>query len=185
MTPTSTVGLDASAHRSEPALRVPESFDAEFPGASRRATETFINMGLLVGAVRSAVELIVAKEGLPSMAAFNALSVLGGDPQPLRPSVIAERMMVTRATMTGVLDSLESRKLARRLPNSGDGRGRDVRLTAAGRRVVERLVPQMHDFERDLMGALPDTDLDELLRMIGTLQHRVQELEPNSRLAII
>src|SRR2546430_1660138 len=99
----------------QPALRVPDAFEREFPTASRRATEAFLNIGVLVGGVRSAVETLVAAEGLPSMAAFNVLSVLGGDPEPLRPSVIAERMMVTRATITGVLDSLESRGFVRRV----------------------------------------------------------------------
>src|SRR5215211_1354565 len=139
-----------------PAVRLPPGFEREFPGASRLATEAFLNIGLLTGAVRTAVDALVAEERLPSMAAFNVLSVLGGDPEPLRPSTIAERMMVTRATITGVLDSLESRGLVRRSPSSDDGRSREVALTRAGRAVVDRLVPRMHDFERDLMSVLTD-----------------------------
>src|SRR4051812_25730058 len=127
-----------SSPRAEPAVRVPPSFETEFPEASRLATEAFLNIGLLVGGVRSAVETIVADEGLPSMAAFNVLSVLGGDPSPLRPSAIAERMMVSRATITGVLDSLEARGLVRRAASTDDGRSRDVALTSAGRRIIDR-----------------------------------------------
>src|SRR3954453_13872384 len=104
----------ASRERMQPAVRVPPSFDDEFPSASRRATETFLNIGLLAGAVRAAVETMVTNEGLPSMAGFNVLSVLDGDGEPLRPSVIAQRMMVTRATITGLLDSLEARGLVAR-----------------------------------------------------------------------
>ena len=168
----------------EPALRVPGSFDAEFPSASRRATETFLNIGLLTGAVRSVVEAIVVADGVPSMAAFNVLSVLAGDGGRLRPSVIADRMMVTRATITGVLDSLEARRLVRRKPHPHDGRALDVVLTASGRRAVDRLVPRMHAFERDLMGVLPDADLDQLLRMVATLQQRIGTLDPSARLGI-
>jgi DNA-binding MarR family transcriptional regulator len=168
----------------EPAVRVPASFDGEFPTASRRATETFLNLGLLVGGVRGAVEAIVAAEGLPSMAAFNVLSVLGGDASPLRPSIIAERMMVTRATITGVLDSLEARKLIRRLASPTDRRSRDVVLTRAGRDIVDRLVPRMHAFERDLMCVLSDRRLDELLEMVSVLQQRIRTLAPRSTLGI-
>src|SRR6476620_1162992 len=135
-----------STPRPSPAVQVPPAFDDEFPDASRRATETFLNIGLLVGGVRSAVEALVAEERLPSMAAFNALSVLGGDPAPLRPSVIADRMMVTRATITGVLDSLESRGLISRVVGTDDGRSREVALTRDGRAIVRRLVPHMHAF---------------------------------------
>jgi DNA-binding MarR family transcriptional regulator len=167
-----------------PAVRVPDSFESEYPTASRRATEAFLNLGLLVGGVRSAVDTLVAAEGLPSVAAFNVLSVLGGDPTPLRPSVIAERMTVTRATITGVLDSLEARRLIRRLANTDDGRSRDVSLTAAGRRIVNRLVPRMHEFERELMCVLSDRQLDQLLNMTSALQERLASLDPNAHLGI-
>lgn len=168
----------------EPLVRVPEAFDAEFPGASRRATETFINIGVLAGTVRSAVEAVVAAEGVPSMAAFNVLSVLGGDPNPLRPSVIAERMMVTRATITGVLDSLEARGFVRRVVNRSDNRSRDVTLTPAGRRIAARLVPRLHELERDLMGVLSDAELDRLLDAVARLQHRIIEMAPTVRSGI-
>ena len=173
-----------SRGRAEPAVRIPASFDEEFPSASRSATEAFLNIGLLVGAVRGAVEAMVVTEGLPSMASFNVLSVLDGDPKPLRPSVIAQRMMVTRATITGLLDSLETRGLVTRHAGTTDGRSRDVALTAAGRRVAQRLVPRMHDFERDLMSVLTDRQLGELLAMIAALQRRIGELAPDSPLGI-
>ena len=165
-------------------MRVPPSFDAEFPDASRRATEVFLNIGMLTGAVRSAVETIVSEEGLPSMAAFNVLSVIAGDPEPLQPSTVAERMMVTRATVTGLLDSLEARGLLRRAPHERDGRSRTVSLTSAGRRVVDRLVPRMHAFERELMEVLSDRELERLLAAVAALQARVVELVPNARLGI-
>jgi DNA-binding MarR family transcriptional regulator len=168
----------------EPLVRVPEAFDAEFPDGSRLATETFLNIGMLTGAVQSAVETLVATEGLPSMAAFNVLSVLGGDPQPLRPSTIADRMMVTRATMTGVLDSLEGRGFVRRVTSADDGRSREVTLTAKGRKAVDRLVPAMHRFERELMGALGDVDLRKLLDAVAVLQHQLMTLAPTARFGI-
>ena len=174
----------ASRSRPEPAVRIPPSFDDEFPDGDHRATETFLNLGLLFGAVRSAVESLVTAEGLSSMAAFNVLSVLGGDPRPLRPSEIADRMMVTRATITGVLDSLEARHLVRRETSATDARSRDVSLTPAGRRIVDRLVPRMHTFERDVMGVLEPSELDALLDAVAVLQMRVLELVPSARLGI-
>jgi DNA-binding MarR family transcriptional regulator len=168
----------------EPAVRVPEGFDVEFPTGSRRSTETFLNLGLLVGGVRSAVEAMVTEAGVPSLAAFNVLSVLGGSPGSLRPSVIAERMMVTRPTITGVLDSLEARGLLERRPAAVDGRSREVSLTEAGRAAADRLVPLLHEFEHALMSALTDRQLDELLASVAVLQQRIQELRPDARLGI-
>lgn len=174
----------ASRGQFEPAVRVPAGFEGEFPSASRSATEAFLNIGLLVGAVRAAVEAMVVAEGLPSMAGFNVLSVLDGDPESVRPSVIAERMMVTRATITGLLDSLETRGLVTRKAGTTDRRSREVVLTAAGRRIARRLVPRMHEFERDLMGVLTDDELHHLLVMVAALQRRIGELAPGSPLGI-
>ena len=168
----------------EPALRVPSSFDAEFPTARRRATETFLNLGLLAGGVRSAVEGLITDMGISSMAAFNVLSVLAGDPEPLKPSTIAARMMVSRATITGVLDSLESRGLVDRLSHRLDGRARSVTITAEGRALVNQLVPRVHEFERVLMSELTDTELDTLLASVARLQEQLRRVAPHARLAI-
>ena len=168
----------------EPIIRVPEGFDEEFPDASRLATEVFVNIGVLVGAVQSVVDRLVGSEGLPSAASFNVLSVLGGDDEPLRPSVIASRMMVTRATTTGLLDTLERRGLIDRVAGGGDGRSRPVALTSAGREIVERLVPAMHRLEYDLMSVLPDIKLSQLRGMVAALQGRIASIQPDVRFGI-
>ena len=93
-------------------------------------------------------------------------------------------MMVSRPTITGVLDSLERRGLIRRVAGADDGRSRVVSLTPAGRRLAERMVPRMHTFERDLMSVLSDHQLDQLLHMTGVLQHRLHALDPHAQLRI-
>ena len=138
----------------EPAIRVPPEFEREFPQGSALATECFLNLGVLVGGVRSAFDRLLLAEELPSMAAFNVLTVVDGAGGSLQPSVIAERMMVSRATMTGVIDSLEARGLVARSTDAADGRVRTVTITRAGRAVVRRLVPRAHRFERELMSTL-------------------------------
>jgi DNA-binding MarR family transcriptional regulator len=168
----------------EPAIRVPSSFDDEYPDGDRLSTEVFLNIGVLAGAVRSAIERLVADRGLPSMAAFNVLSVLAGDPAPLRPSVVASRMMVSRATITGLLDSLARRGLVRRLASGDDGRTRPVAITPAGRRIATRLVPEMHRFERELMSVLDRDEREALVDVVARLQQRTAELAPAARAGI-
>ena len=144
----------------------------------------FLNLGVLTGTVRSGVEAILTDSGLPSMAAFNVLSVLAGDAGPLRPSVVASRMMVTRATITGLLDSLARRGLVRRLAAGDDGRTRPVAITPAGRLIAARVVPEMHRFERALMSALDRDELEALLDAVARLQRRTVELAPAAPLGI-
>ena len=170
--------------RVEPAVRVPPEFEDEFPSGSALATEAFLNVGLLTGGVRNAFEQMILDAGLPSMAAFNVLTVLAGDPEPLKPSVIAARVMVTRATTTGVLDSLEARGLITRDSHHTDGRARVIAITRAGRKIIKALVPRAHVFEAELMGALDDDELRQFIAMVAVLQARLRELAPEARLAI-
>src|SRR5262245_20969280 len=116
----------------EPLIRVPPDFEDEFPDGSALATDAFLNPGVLVGGVQIVGKDMLTGHGLTSPAAFNVLTVLEGSPDPLAPSVIAERMMVTRATMTGLLDSLERRTLVRRVAGSVDGRQRLAAITVKG-----------------------------------------------------
>jgi DNA-binding MarR family transcriptional regulator len=170
---TSRASRDEAA---EPLIRIPPTFETEFPGSSHRAVETFLNIGVLTGAVRSTIASFIASFGLPSDAAFNVLIVVAGAAEPIRPSVIASRMMVTRATITGVLDSLESRGLVRRVASANDGRARDVSITTSGKRLARRIEPKLHEFETALMTVLTDGELDELLRMVAVLQSRLPEV---------
>ena len=50
----------------------------------------------------------------------------------MSPSELGDRLIVTRATVTGVVDSLERRGYVRRLPNPNDRRGVIVELTPEG-----------------------------------------------------
>ena len=167
-----------------PIVQVPAAFDDEFPDGNRLATEVFLNIGVLSGSVRASVAQLLAREGVTSMGAFNVLTVVAGDHRPLPPSVIAERMMVTRPTITGLLDSLEGRGLLTRELGADDGRQRVVRLTRRGRAIVNRLVPQIHRFERELFDCLSQRELVALRGMVATLQQRLIALAPDAPIGL-
>lgn len=57
------------------------------------------------------------------------------------PAAIAEAIGVSRATVTGLLDRLESDGLVERRPSRLDRRSWRVRLSARGRRRMEELLP--------------------------------------------
>ena len=54
----------------------------------------------------------------------------------MSPSELGDRLIVTRSTVTGVLDSLERRGLVRRSPHPTDRRSVVVEITAKGLRVL-------------------------------------------------
>ena len=113
-----------------------------------------INLYVTVVRLEAKSEAAVRRAGFPSLGAFNALTILDGADGPLTPSQIAERMFVTRATITGVLRSLERYQLIEITPNPADGRSRSVTLTPGTSARVRAYLHHVHQAERNLMAGL-------------------------------
>ena len=106
-----------------------------------------------------------------SPSARGVLAVVEGAGQPLEPSVIAERLVVTTGSMTSLLDSLEKRGLIRRLPHPSDRRKLLIDITPPAQAIVDELLPALHARERDVMGAaLSASEQRALLRSLAKLQ---------------
>ena len=106
-----------------------------------------------------------------SPSARQVLAVVEGAGQPLEPSVIAERLLITTGSMTSLLDTLEKRGLIRRLPHPDDRRKLLVDITPDAQEIVDELLPSLHARERELMSAaLTTSEQRQLLRLIAKLQ---------------
>ncbi|HEY0071370.1 MAG TPA: MarR family transcriptional regulator [Chloroflexia bacterium] len=154
----------------EPVVRLEADFEQQWPGSSTLATECVLNMGLLVTRMLAYGQTMAREVGIPSATAFNVLTVLRGAEGPLPPSVIADRMIVTRGTMTSVLDSLQRHGLIRRVPHSRDRRMLLVEITEEGVSRVETVLPRFHDTERRWMSCLSAEEQRTLLDMLARLQ---------------
>ena len=66
----------------------------------------------------------------------------GAEEASSTPAELADQAMVTRATMTGLLDTMEKDGLIHRLPCAQDRRMSQVSLSAKGRSDVERILPE-------------------------------------------
>lgn len=69
--------------------------------------------------------------------------------------VIAEEGGFSKATLSGVLKTLEGRGLLVRERSDDDGRLVIVRLTPAGQRVMRKLFPQFNEQERVVVSGIP------------------------------
>lgn len=58
-------------------------------------------------------------------------------PDGLRPTEVAQRVLMTKQAMNHLLAGLEGRGYLERLPVAGDGRARVLRLTRKGRRLTK------------------------------------------------
>jgi DNA-binding MarR family transcriptional regulator len=150
-------------------IQMPTDFYDQTPDGNALATEAVMNT------VRTA-DLVFDRIGRllrPLNVSAPGGLVLGllRDHGPMSPSELGERLIVTRATVTGLLDSLERRGFVRRTAHPTDRRSLQVEITDDGLRVLGELRVIVHRHEKTWLSALGD---DELRTYIGFL-HRIQD----------
>ncbi|BAY48306.1 transcriptional regulatory protein MarR family [Scytonema sp. HK-05] len=87
--------------------------------------------------------------------------------QGLTPSECAERVGVTRATITGLLDGLERDGLVRRFPDSQDRRMLRLQLTDKGQDLLSQMLPDHFCRTTGLMANLTDSEKKTLIKLLN------------------
>ena len=141
-----------------------------------RALSTVSNIFRAATAVRNHMENIVLAEHDLSWSAFTTLFVLRVWGETDARSLAAEAG-ITAATLTGVMKTLEARGLLRRRSDRTDGRRVLVSLTAAGKRVVDQIMPRFNRHEALVTQALTDEESDELARSLRVVLRTVDALD--------
>lgn len=140
-----------------------------------RATECTINLVRAYLLVRPHFERIFRQHGL-SVSTFNVLMILRGASEPLQPRVISDRLLVTTATVTGLLNSLDKLGFIRRLAHPVDRRMALVEITQPGLAALEDLLPQVYRCEIDVFSALSPDEKETLIALLGKVQSQAQRL---------
>jgi len=102
-----------------------------------------------------------------SDAQFNVLNVLGPEPAGLSQRALSEVLVVDRSNITGLLDRMEGSGWVKRADHPSDRRVYVVTLTAEGRKLWQKVLPEYVAVVRRVTAAVPATDLK---RTLGTLQ---------------
>ena len=80
---------------------------------------------------------------------------------------LGERVSLDRSTTAEVVARLKARGLIQRIRDPRDARRNLLRLTAAGLRTTERLIPKAVRLNRLLVSVLSEREQSELLRMLN------------------
>src|ERR1700694_1206284 len=102
-------------------IQVVPDFAERYPGASPEATEAAMNLVRTADLLVKRISVLVEPFGLSPSSGL-ALGILADAESPLPPNQIADRLIISRATVTGLLDSLERRGYVRRMPHLSDRR---------------------------------------------------------------
>jgi MarR family transcriptional regulator, negative regulator of the multidrug operon emrRAB len=124
----------------------------------------------------TAFETILSKHGL-SQGRFLTLIVMNRTPnKAISPSVLAEKVGVKRATMTGLLDGLERKGLVERIAHPEDRRKLGIRLTNKGRQLLDEMLPGYYDHIGKLMANLSEKEREGLGFLLGKVNQGLSTL---------
>ncbi len=153
-----------------PLVRVGNDFEEQYPGGSRSGTECAVNVIQLGDRIQKAIGRLQRPYNVTPASGY-VLSILASVEGPMAPTEIADQMILTRATVTGILDSLERREYVTRAPHPTDRRKLLVTITERGREVVPEMRQVIHRHQREWFDVLSE---DERQTLLGLLE-RVQE----------
>ena len=108
--------------------------------------------------------------------------MLGADPcaaGPRTPAELADAANVTRATMTGLVDTLERDGFVKRVPDPDDRRMMSVLLTARGENFLREFLPGHFRIASAVMSTLTETERKTLVRLLGKIQQQAAMLNPH------
>lgn len=99
---------------------------------------------------------------------WRVMAVLGRSPG-LSANEVAERTAMDKVAVSRALARLIDAGRVLRTTADGDRRRSALRLSAAGRRIYEQVVPLALEFEHKLLSALDSEERDQLLRLLDKL----------------
>jgi DNA-binding MarR family transcriptional regulator len=117
-----------------------------------------------------------------------AAKLLGADdcvPGPRTPAELADAAGVTRATMTGLIDTLERDGYVKREPDPVDRRQMSVRLTPRGEKFLMEFLPGHFKAIAAIMAPLSENERKTLVRLLGKVRQQAAVLNPQRAAAAV
>jgi DNA-binding MarR family transcriptional regulator len=150
--------------------RVREQWARHSPELDTAPIGVVARIGRLQEYLDRGMERLFAEHGL-SRSAWDVLASLRrtGSPYQLRPSDLADTLMRTSGAITHTLRRLEHGGLIERVSNPADLRNLFVRLTPAGKDLVDRVAPLHLANEQRMLAALSTDDREALAGLLRQL----------------
>jgi DNA-binding MarR family transcriptional regulator len=167
-------GRDAAARRIEQL-----AFAREFPSGDPSATECAQNLILASSRFTEADTRALRRHGL-SIAARIMLATIEGAGEPLPANVLAERLLVTGASITSLVDTLERRGLVRRVRPDNDRRIVLIELTDAAQPVIDAYLAEVTSLHAAEFAIFTADEREQLTTLLARLAAHITTLDLDS-----
>lgn len=144
----------------------------EFPDLDPSAVDAYLQLLRTSDEAFAVVDRHLSEHQLSS-GRFSVLMLLwrararGRDGGASTPAELAGKAGVTRATMTGLVDTLERDGLVRREPDAADRRRMTVRLTPRAGQFLRQVLPGHFRLVAGLMAPLSESERRTLVRLLA------------------
>lgn len=164
-----------SARTATARARAPDRHPAEESHASLR---TWLRLLACSSLVEREVRSRLREEFDVTLPQFDVLAQLDAaareSVQGLTMSELSRRLMVTNGNLTSLIERLAGEKLVSRAASPADRRTQVVRLTAAGKRMLDRMTPAHERWIDELFAVLPPADHRALHHLLGGLRESIR-----------
>jgi DNA-binding MarR family transcriptional regulator len=142
------------------------------PDLDPSACEAYLNLLRAGDEAYRRSEAFFAEHGM-SPGRFTVMMLLydkiAGNPIPKTPAELAEMSNVTRATITGLVDTMEKDGLVTRRHDSGDRRMMLIHLTPKGHAMLQEILPGHFKQMAAQMAPLSEHERKTLVRLLSKL----------------
>lgn len=155
--------------RDLPTNEVLGKFAERYPDADVTAVSSFLHLLRVATDLSVALDTCLSKHGLLQGRWWVLILLMREESKTSKPSILAEKAGVTRATMTGLIDGLEQGGLVARVFTKDDRRSVLIRLTEAGQAKLDIVMPDYYRRVRLCMQALDEEKRAQLHQILGLI----------------
>jgi DNA-binding MarR family transcriptional regulator len=158
------------------------AFEREFRSGDATATECAQNLMRTAELFTDADSRGLRRHGL-SIAARILLATLEGADEPLSQTAIAERLFVTGASVSSLVDTLERNGLVRRSRSIADRRIVLVELTDAAQPVIDSYLAEVTTLHAHEFAVLDEQERETLVRLLAKVAASIETLDVDAVIA--
>lgn len=115
-----------------------------------------------------------------SPAQFNTLNLVHGAPKGMSQSELSRALITHRSNVTGLVDRLEKRGLVSRGEQAADRRVWTVRITPAGRRLLDQILPEYYRLGEEVWGGMAVAEAAKVEAILRELNDNALRMEPQA-----
>ena len=158
------------------------AFKREFPSADPTATECAQNLMRTAELFLDADTRGLRRHGL-SIAARILLATLEGANEPLSQTAIAERLFITGASVSSLVDTLERKGLVRRVRSETDRRIALVGLTDAAYPIIDAYLAEVTTLHSHEFAGLDERERETLITLLANVAAAIEGLDVDAVVA--